>query len=204
MFYVEPWQAILSQVFGIIQICITIWALQVKSKTNTLLLYTVANIFAVLNNAFLINWIIVATKSVSIFKNLAFAYVDKNRKTLKNWVKISILLFFMAAAGGAVALTSTLGEWHYFDFIILGALLFSYFTEWVESIHLLRVGLTIYTIAVLINAIMFMNITGMIMALITFAGVALFYVRLFMNKKNPPKEEPPAEKLDKLDSEKSS
>jgi alpha-L-fucosidase len=179
MLDVPIWQYVLSQGFGLVQIVITILALQAKSKTKTLLLYTLANVMAVASNAFLFNYIIVATKSVSIFKNLAFAYIDKNRKQLRQSIKIGVLLFFLAAAVGAVMLTKP-GP---LDYVILAALMFSYYAEWAEGVHILRAGLAVYTVAVLINAIVFFNIAGVVMCLITFAGVGLFYLRLLKRNK---------------------
>ena len=183
---VPVWQYSLSQVFGAVQVIIMIIAMQVKDKTKTLWLYALGNVFAIISNAFLLNFIVIGVKSVSLVKNPTFAWMEKKRDTLKTAVRVAILLFFCALA---TVIVIFIPRDSLFDWVIFGTLIFSYFGEWRKGIHLIRIGLAVYTVTLVINAVMFFNIAGIIANAIVLIAIAVFYIRLAANRKKHPATE---------------
>ena len=169
---------VISQVAGFLQILVIIWAFQVKDKKKTLLLYALANILAIITNAFLLNFIIVAVKCVSLFKNSTFAWLQNNREKLTKVVDVCILFLFWVLAFGAVWISRWLtGERHWFDWMIFGVLLFTYWSEWSRGIHRIRISSLVYYVVIIINAMMFFNVAMIIEAIIISGSIFVFYYR---------------------------
>jgi len=177
---VPLWQYILSQAFGFTYLAIMFMALQYKKKSTTLRLYAVGNVFSIISNGLLLNFVLVGTKGVSLFKNISFSYIQDNREKIHRVDSIFVLVLFVTLAY-AVGIFTWGGFW--FNWVIISALAFSYFGEWHKNVHLLRIGTLVYVAAVFVNALMFANFADMLMCIVTVIAVVVFYVDFFRNRK---------------------
>jgi len=183
--HVDLWVFVLSQILGLIYVGIVFYALQIKDKSKTLKWYAIGNIFTIISNALLLNFVIVGTKSVSFFKNISFSHLQKNRGKVSKLVSVGTLVFFITIAF-VVGIFTWNGLW--FNWLIISALAISYFSEWHENVHLLRFGMLLYVGMVFVNALMFFNIASMIECIITLIAVIVFYVRYIKKRKQSLKE----------------
>ena len=177
---VPMWQYWLSQSMGILQIFITLIAFQTKNKSLLLGLFALANVFAIISNGLLLNFIVSGTKGVSLFKNLSFSWLQKNRERVNKDIQVGILILFCMLAYVVVLFTWD-GLW--FNWILFVALAFSYYGEWAKGIHIVRIGGFVYAVAMIVNALMFANFTLIIVSLLSIGSIIVFYIKLLIEKK---------------------
>jgi len=174
------WMFIISQIFGAINIIIAFIKFQYKEKAKTLKLSAVSNVFKALNYAFLLNWSLAGLKVVSIFKNLFFAKTSKGE--VKRWKSILGFVIFSMISAGVV-----LWAWWFtrlwFEWVILGVVLFANFGKWVKGTHIMRSSQLVYRVAMIINSIVwFLNPTNLIKAVAVIISIIIFYVRLLVGR----------------------
>ncbi|MCL2228838.1 MAG: hypothetical protein FWC00_03340 [Firmicutes bacterium] len=184
--HVALWIFIVAQVFGFVYVGIQFTAKQFKDKSTTLKLYAVGNIFSIISNAMLLNWVLVGGKCVSFFKNLSFSWLQKNRERVGKILSVGMLLFFISAVF-IVGIFTWDGLW--FNWILMFMLSVSYFGEWHRNIHLLRIGSFLYLCAVFVNALMFANFADMVKCIVSTIAIIVFYIRFFRNRGCNPSNE---------------
>jgi len=174
---------IISQIFGLINIGLTIYKYQVKDKAKTLRMSAVGNVFKALNYAFLLNWSIAALKVVSIAKNLTFAKTSKPGAKIKLKYSVALLILFSSLSVAAVFVAFLFNR-IWFEWVVLGAVLLSNFGKWKKGIHLLRITAVVYRAVMIINSIFFfLNITNLIKGIIVIGTIIVFYIRFFRARK---------------------
>jgi len=177
------WMFIISQIFGLVNIVIAFIKFQYKNKAKTLKLSAVGNIFKSLNYAFLLNWSLAGLKLVSIVKNLVWAKESKNPAAVKFWKSLLMFIFFSLVSAFVVFLA----WWSnriWFEWVILGVVLFANFGKWKKGIHWMRISQFVYRGAMIVNSILFfLNFTNIIKAVAVMISIIIFYVRFFGEKK---------------------
>ena len=174
------WAFIISQIFGLVNIIIAFIKFQYKDKAKTLRLSAIGNVFKSLNYIFLLNWSLAGLKVISIFKNLFFAKTSKG--DVKLWKSILGFVIFSLISTGVV-----FWAWWYsrewFEWVILGVVLFANFGKWVKGIHILRTSQLVYRLAMIYNSIfVFLNPTNLIKAVAVITSIIIFYIRLLREK----------------------
>ena len=176
------WMFILSQFFGAINIIIALIRYQYKSKAKTLRLAAVGNVFKALNYAFLLNWSLAGLKIVSIAKNLIFAKTSAHDSRIHFWKSFSIFMIFCLISAAVVFATWWFNNLWY-EWVILGVVLFANFGKWVKGIHWLRASAIVYRTAMIVNSVLFFfNPTNLIKAIVVIVSISIFYIRLLKEK----------------------
>jgi len=176
------WMFIVSQIFGLINIAIAFYKFQIKDKSKTLQWSAAGNVFKIFNYAFLLNWSLAGLKVVSIFKNLAFAKLNKPDSKVRFVYSFAIFLFFSFISAAVVVVTWWFSRL-WFEWVILAVVLFANFGKWVKGIHWIRISAVFYRIAMIFNSIFFfLNITNLIKAVVVLFSISIFYIRLLGKK----------------------
>ena len=160
-------------------------AFQQKTRKRQLLFLAIGNIFALTSNAFILNYVAVATFAVAFIKNISFVFLDGKRDRLKRFVPHTIFVAFcLLDAAGMFAAWWFGGSWIWFNYILLSSLFFITFTKTYKNVHWMKISSFINHTCMLINAAMFVNIMGGLAALIAIASIAIFYFVMYRSKKN--------------------
>ena len=182
------WMFIISQFFGLINIAIAFYRYQIKDKAKTLRLAAFGNVFKALNYAFLLNWSLAGLKVVSIGKNLMFAKTSSPDSKIKLWQSISIFVFFCLISAAVVFATWWFNRL-WFEWVVLGAVLFANFGKWKKGMHILRISAVFYRSVMIVNSIFFfLNPTNLIKAVAIIVSITIFYIRFFREKRKPKTE----------------
>ena len=178
---VALWMFLVSQFFGLINAGIAVFRYQIKDKSKTLKLAAIGNFFKIFNYVFILNWSLALLKVVSIFKNLVFAKTSQGNMKLS---KSILLLIGFSLISTAVVFTTWWFSRLWFEWVILGVVLFSNFGKWAKGIHILRISSIFYRLAMIINSIFYyLNLTNLIKAIFVLSTIAVFYIRLLINNK---------------------
>lgn len=188
------WMFILSQVFGAINIAISLIKQQFSNKSRALRWSAAGNVFKVLNYAFILNWSLAGIKLTSIAKNLIFAKRSKRQesgelekcadseKRKEFWKGLFALIFFCAVST-VVVVISWIYSGLWFEWVILGVVIFSNIGKWARGIHILRVSALVYRVTMIFNSIFFFfNPMNIIKAILTIISIFVFYIRFWRGK----------------------
>lgn len=174
---------IISQIFGVFSVAATVCGFQFKKKRNTLIAISIGNLFTVIATALLSNWVVVSLMSAACLRNLTFAFLEHRREKGKNVnvrTSFALMILFMVIT---IIPVTFFWEW-WFDWILLASSLFIIFGIWIQGIHTHRIASIIYDSLVIVNHVKFLNVIGIVQALIIQASKAIFYFRFFREKKN--------------------
>ncbi|MDR0461768.1 MAG: YgjV family protein [Christensenellaceae bacterium] len=164
---------ITSQIFGLFGLVCVFVAFQFKSKTVTLLLMLVCNIFATAGAAFLTDWVAMAMGMVGMLRCLTFYLTEKYRERINRWFSFVILVALLAACCISVAVT---WEW-WFDFVLLGAWLLFIYGTWAKGINRIRIFGIAYSVLLIVHLAFFMNYMAIATEATAIASVLLFYLK---------------------------
>jgi len=176
---------IISQIIGFIGVVLCVWSFQIKSKVKMLVLVGAANIFFGLAAGLLLNWVVFWLLLVAAIRSFAFSYLEQRRvrgKRTHKSVSLSLMIVFIFVLIVAVAFT-----WIWWlDWVLLAISIFIIYGNYAKGIHKLRIGLTTYESAVIINYVVFFNIVGVIQSILLLGAMVVFYIRFFRNKLRKP------------------
>lgn len=179
------WTWWISQFFGILVIASVYITFQSKDKIKILCIMGVANLFATLMHVFIGNWGVAAISLVTAFKSVAFIFTTKRSGTISKAFSATVFWFFSAFAIGAVLVTHFMFDGgHFTDWPILAAQIFANYTQWAKNSHWIRLSSGLFSVLAIGNAIFFLNIMGIVVAVIKLISITVFYIRIQREKKN--------------------
>ena len=178
---VPLWQWILSQVFGLIALVLVIIGFQLKDKSKLLIFIALASVAGSIMQTLLTNYIMAAIGAVVVVRLFVYAWLQKHRKTIPQWLDITILTIFLLVN---IPITIFTAEW-WFDWVFFGFVTVGTFGQWVSNSHSVRVSTMPITIMILIAAIFFSNIMSLLTETFVLVSVTIFYIRFFKEKNRP-------------------
>jgi len=171
---------IFSQAIGLIILGIVVYAFQTKDKSKTLWLLTGATVLGVVANILLLNWSIIIILAINIFRFPSFAILEKHED--KKELRVVVLVFFLVVTAAAMAIVTVVADLHWFNWILMVGTLLSIYGQWAKGVHLIRITNIVVSTLLIINAVMFMNIMGMLIETFVIISIIVFYVRFFKGK----------------------
>jgi len=180
---VELWQWILSQVIGVFSLVMMFISFQAKTKSRVLTIMCIGVTSGIIGLSLLENWVMVGLLSVTLVRNLTFIYLDKKDSEIPKDFSVFVLVLFMLLATYTVFWTN---RW-WFDWLLLGATLFSTYGKWAKGIHLIRISSVTFSALAIVNAVEFHNLMGILIDIVIICSIGFFYIKFFRNKKSTAK-----------------
>jgi len=176
---VDLWRWILSQALGLISLGLVIYAFQCKSKTRTLICFSIGAFNGTIATILLGNYVGAAIMLILATRNAAFAWLSYKGDKVPKSLSIVILVFFMVAATIAIYFTRV---W-WFDWVLMVLTVFRIYGTWRKGIHWVRLTGYPFCTALIINHIFFSNLMGVIIESFALISITIFYIRYFRSKK---------------------
>ena len=179
---------IISQIIGLVILCLVVCAFQTKNKGKTLWILTMCTALGIVSNALLLNWIIVTVLAINIFRFSTFAILEKHGD--KKELRLVALIFFWIITAAVSSLVTILADLHWFNWILLAGNLFSIYGQWAKGLHLIRISNLFISSLLIINAAMFMNLMSIAIEIFVIISIIVFYVKFFRTSNSKKQNNP--------------
>jgi len=168
------WQWVLSQVAGLVILCIALLIFQQKTKRRILMFMAVANVFWIANTLLLENFAMAGVWASMLMRNLVLLYLDTRGKKIPIWGQGLIVLVFVCVP---LIITAHMFNTWWLEWVIFGVSLVRIFVLWRGNAHAIKIATIPFIIITGINYVFFLNITAIIVETVALTSIIIFYVR---------------------------
>jgi len=183
------WQWWLSQAIGAFALIFVFLQYQAKTKQGQLSINAFVNVLLIISSALILNFVITAIMTVSVLKNIVFAKLSKQEQP-KAWHKHTAFYVFAFLNIVAVAVSWWLEPdlWTWFNFAILFTAIYVTYMKAYKNINWLKGGSFLNNSFKLVNAAMFLDITGFSKSSMTLISIIIFYLKKRKTKQEQPQD----------------
>ena len=163
---------VFSQIFAFVALVCIFIAFQCKNKAALLVWNALTNFCLAISYVFLSDWVGVALLSVATVRCVCFFFLRKYEANLHISLSVSCLLLFLIIH--CVATTLLWETW--FDFVLLGGIMFLTYGLWAKGNNLVRVATVLYATLMIIHNTSVNNWAALSVDIVTIIAIAVYYL----------------------------